>query len=150
MWGRMGRAAGVYGALSLVWWASIELAYTAIDCEDWDCLYSALASVLGITVAVLAVAWRALRLVKVQPAGRTATVAAVLVLLFVLTQWLGLRALDEWPDSVVAVLEFAPAGAVGAFVTDRGIARRYRALVLGAVVALVPLTFTWVMLTGTW
>ncbi|MFI6296985.1 hypothetical protein ACIBEJ_35710 [Nonomuraea sp. NPDC050790] len=139
MRGRWARAAGVYAALGLVWWASVELTYRAVGCDDWDCLPRMLGIQAAISVAALVAAGYLLRLVRVARPAATGWLGAGLVPLLALGQWL-LPWGDVVPDSVSAVTGFGVGGAVAAVVTERGLPRWLRALVLLVSAAAVPLT----------
>ncbi|MFI6740758.1 hypothetical protein ACIBI9_48220 [Nonomuraea sp. NPDC050451] len=145
MRGRMGRAAAVCAALGVLWWASVRLAWAGIGCEDWGCLAPAVGVVVMITLAVLAGSALVLERVDVRPGRRVALVAGGVLVVFRLAG----EALPSWTSSlahaVTAGAVFAGAGAVAAFVTEPGVARRWKVVTALGVVALVPaaLVVTW-------
>jgi hypothetical protein len=149
MWGRLGRAGAVYAALGVLWWASVELVYKGVGCEEWPCLYPMVGGQLAITGSVLVGAGYALRVTRVAPARRTALLAAGLFVSF----RLGYLFVSDWPGwvphSVATAAQFGAAGVVAAFTTDKQVRARYRAVALGATAAVVPLVFAWTVLTGT-
>ncbi|MBB5076227.1 hypothetical protein [Nonomuraea endophytica] len=148
MRGRWVRAAAVYAALGLVWWASVELIYQAVGCEEWGCLVTLLGTQAAVSAAVLVGAGYLLRLVNVARAAATGWLAAVLVALVLLGQWVLPVWTDTVPDSVSAVVAFGLSGAAAAVVTERGLPGWLRVLVLLVVGAAVPVTLAWVLATG--
>ncbi|MFC4009215.1 hypothetical protein ACFOY2_18420 [Nonomuraea purpurea] len=146
MWRRMGRAAAVSAVLGVLWWATVRLAWTGVGCEDWGCLAPAVGLVVVITLALLAGSALALERVDVRPGRRVTLVAAGVV---VVLRAVG-EALPSWTSSfahaVTAAATCAGAGTVAAFVTEAGVARRWKVVTALAVVALVPiaLVVSWV------
>ncbi|MEO3796377.1 hypothetical protein ABGB14_39790 [Nonomuraea sp. B10E15] len=138
MTGRVGRAAAVCAALGVLWWATVRLAWAGVGCDDWGCLVPAIGVVVLISLGLLAWSARALERVGVRPGRRVALAAAGVLVAFRLAG----ESLPSWTSSfahvVAAALAFGGAGAVGAFVTERGVARRWRVAAVLAVVALVP------------
>jgi hypothetical protein len=126
---RAARAAAVYAALGVLWWATARIGWTAIACEDWNCLPPALGTLLVITVGTFALSVVALNRVEVRPAFRVAWVTAAVLLLVRLAG----EVLPSWSSRfahvVTAAAAFAVAGAMAAFVTDREVARGRRLLV---------------------
>ncbi|SEG87309.1 hypothetical protein SAMN05444920_10657 [Nonomuraea solani] len=128
----------VCGALGVLWWATVRLAWAGVGCEDWGCLVPAVGSVVVISVALLAGSAFVLERVDVRPGRRVALVAAGVLLVF--------RAVGEtlpswtWPAAaaVTAAVTFAGAGALAAFVTETRVARRWKVLAGVGVLALVP------------
>ncbi|NUW42641.1 hypothetical protein [Nonomuraea rhodomycinica] len=142
---RVGRAAAVFAALGVLWWASVRMAWTAVGCDDWGCLAPVSGLVVLVTVAVLAGGGWALERVAVRPGRRTAAVAAgVLVSLGLLGQVLPSWA---WPPAhaVLSAAAFAAAGAAAAFLTAPEPPGRWKlALVLAlAVLPPVMLVLLW-------
>ncbi len=133
---RAGPAAVVSGVVGVAWWLASRLAWAAVGCGDWGCLPYTLGLQLVLALATLAGAAALLNSLEIRPGGRTALVAAsVLVAL-----WVAAKALPWWPPYRVAGLlatcgSFAAAGAVGAFVTDARVHPWWRFLLLAAVLA---------------
>ncbi|MER6511869.1 hypothetical protein ABT158_33985 [Nonomuraea sp. NPDC001636] len=136
MTGRIGRAAGVCGALGVLWWATARLAWAGVGCADWDCLAPALGTLLAISLVMLAGAAYVLERVDVRPARRAALVAAGAAVAF----WAAGKLLPSVPytaaQAVGAAVVFAGAGAVAAFVTGPGLALRWRVLIALALAGL--------------
>ena len=139
MTGRMVRAAVVCAALGVLWWATVRLAWTGVGCEEWGCLVPAVGIVVVITVALLAGFALVLERVGVRPGRRVALAAAGVLVVFRLTG----EALPSWTSefahAVTAALACAAAGGVAAFMTEVGVARRWRAVTALGLVALMPL-----------
>ncbi|MEU0570618.1 hypothetical protein ABZ297_35225 [Nonomuraea sp. NPDC005983] len=150
MVGRMGRAAGVYGALGVLWWASVRLTWLGIGCEDWGCLAPAVGALAVVTVTVLGAAAVALERVGVRPGRRVAVVAAGVLTVFRLVG----EVLPSWPSAyahaVAAAAAFAGAGAIAAFVTAAEVPKSRRVLAGVAVVALLPAAAVVVAWTAEW
>lgn len=141
MTGRMGRAAAVYAALGVLWWALTRVGWAAVGCDDWDCLVPAVGTYVLITAAVLGGAAPVLHRVDVRPGRRVALVAAGTLLAVraageAVPSWTG-----QLGHAVAAGAAFAGAGAVAAFVTDRELPRRWKVLAVLAVAGLAPVTF---------
>ncbi|MDP4501516.1 hypothetical protein [Nonomuraea turcica] len=138
MTGRMGRACAVCAALGMLWWATVRLAWAGVGCEDWGCLVPAVGVVVTISLALLAGAALVLERVDVRPGRRVALVAAGALVAFRLAG----ETLPSWTsqvaDAVAAGAAFAGAGAVAAFVTEAGVARRWKVAAAVALVALGP------------
>ncbi|WP_336210017.1 hypothetical protein [Nonomuraea sp. LPB2021202275-12-8] len=146
MAGRLGRCAGVYTALGLLWWATVHVLWRAMACGDWACLAPSTATLVLVTVAVLAGAAWALDRVGVGPARRVAAVAAGMLLILRLAG----EALPSWPatwaHAATAGVAFGVAGAFAALATAPGLAGKWRlATTLGAL-ALIPIapTVIWI------
>lgn len=141
----LGRVAAIYGSLGALWWVAMRATRRATHCSDWPCLYPTLSAYLVVTIVVLAAAVPLLALVAVTPARRVAVTAAAVLL--------AIRCFGEAVPSsrfqVVEVLRaglaFTAAGAVAAFLSTPGLARRWRVLGWLAVVALpvTALTLVW-------
>ncbi len=134
----MGRAAVVCAALGVLWWATVRVAWAGVGCADWGCLTPAVGVVVLISLGLLAGSAYALERVGVRPGRRVALAAAgVLVVLR-----LAAESLPSWPssvaDGVLAGAAFAGAGALAAFVTESGVARRWKVAAGLGVVALLP------------
>ncbi|MGW0803576.1 hypothetical protein [Nonomuraea sp. NPDC002799] len=138
MRGRMVRSAAVCGALGVFWWATVRMAWTGVGCADWGCLAPAVGMVVVITLVLLAGSALALERVDVRPGRRVVIVAAGVLIVF---RAVG-EALPSWTSSfahaVTAAVTCAGAGALAAFVTEAGVARRWKVVTTLAVVALVP------------
>ncbi|MGN9845362.1 hypothetical protein ACTMTI_45305 [Nonomuraea sp. H19] len=138
MTGRMGRAAVVCAVLGVLWWATVRLAWAGVGCEDWGCLVPAIGVVAVITLALFAGSVRVLERVDVRPGRRVALAAAGTLVVF---RAVG-EALPSWTSqfahAATAGVAFAGAGAVAAFVTQTGVARRWKVATALVLVALVP------------
>ncbi|MGI5287942.1 hypothetical protein ACQEVF_32015 [Nonomuraea polychroma] len=138
MTGRMGRAAAVCAALGVLWWATVRLAWAGVGCEDWGCLIPAVGMVVVISLALFAGAALALERVDVRPGRRVALAATGALVAFRLAG----EALPSWSsqmaDAVAAGAAFAGAGVVAAFVTETGVARRWKVTAAVVLVALAP------------
>ncbi|WP_433431658.1 hypothetical protein [Nonomuraea sp. CA-141351] len=138
MRGRMGRAAAVYAALGVLWWATVRLAWAGIGCEDWGCLAPAVGVVVVISLALVIGSAYVLERVDVRPGRRVALVATGVLVVFRLVG----EALPSWTSSfahaVTAGAVFAGAGAVAAFSTGPGVARRWKVVTALGMIALIP------------
>ncbi|MFI6504589.1 hypothetical protein [Nonomuraea typhae] len=148
MWGRWGRVVGVYAALGVVWWASVGLAYRAISCDGWECLYPMLGAQVAISVVLLAGAGVLLRLAGVTRAGPAAWTAGGLVMM----AEVGQRFVPVWPDGVPDVVRslaaFTTAALVAAVATERAVTLWARAALVLAAAAVLPLRLAWLVTTG--
>ncbi|MFC4123193.1 hypothetical protein [Nonomuraea zeae] len=137
----MGRAALTCAALGVLWWATVRLAWTGVGCEDWGCLVPAVGIVVVVTVVLFAGAAYALERVSVRPGRRVALAAAGVLVVFRLVG----EALPSWTSefahAVMAAVTFAGAGGLAAFLTEPGVARRWKTVTTLALVGLLPLAF---------
>ncbi|MCP2349425.1 hypothetical protein [Nonomuraea roseoviolacea] len=137
---RVVRAATVFAALGVLWWASVRVVWTAAGCDDWGCLAPVSGLVVLVTVAVLAGGGWALERVAVRPGRRTAVVAAgALVSLGLLGQVLPSWA---WPPAhaVLSATAFGAAGAAAAFLTAPEPRGRWKLALVLALAVLPPAT----------
>ncbi|MFB4282447.1 hypothetical protein ACBJ59_44630 [Nonomuraea sp. MTCD27] len=141
MRGRMGRAAVVCAALGVWWWATVRLAWSGVGCQEWGCLVPAVGVVVVISLALLAGIAFALERVGVRPGRRVALVAAGMLVVFRVAGESLPSSTSSLAHAAVAGAAFAVAGALGAFVTEAGVARRWRVAAWLGVAALVPVAF---------
>ncbi|MEV0201200.1 hypothetical protein [Nonomuraea sp. NPDC050691] len=145
---RVGRAAAVFAALGVLWWASVRMAWTAVGCDDWGCLAPVSGLAALVTAVVLAGGGWALDRVAVRPGRRTAGVAAgVLVSLALLGQVLPSWA---WPPAhaVLSATAFAAAGGVAAYLTAPEPPGRWKLALVLALAVLPPATLVLLWTTG--
>ncbi|NRQ36973.1 hypothetical protein HII36_34815 [Nonomuraea sp. NN258] len=140
---RMGRAAAVYAALGVLWWATVRLVWSAAGCADWGCLVPSVGALAAVTLVLLAGAAPVLDRVDVRPGRWAALVAAGALVAFAVAG----QALPSWTaraaHAVTAGLAFAVAGAVAAYVTGPGATRRRRVLTALGLAGLVPVAFVY-------
>ncbi|MFI7145607.1 hypothetical protein ACIBO2_11875 [Nonomuraea sp. NPDC050022] len=134
---RAARAAAVYAALGVLWWATARIGWTAVGCEAWNCLPPALGTLLVITVGTFALSAVVLNRVEVRPGFRVAFVTAAMLVVFRLAGEMLPSSSSRFTHVVMSAVAFAMAGAVAAFATDTEIAKRRRLPVSLGVPALV-------------
>lgn len=143
---RVGKVAGLYAALGLVWWVASGLAWPVVGCGDWGCLALAVGAQVVVTAAVLAAAVPLLARLEVSPHWRVATRAAAVLLVIRVAG----EALPSVPSRAVEVLAtltaFATAGTIAAFVTAQETPKRTRVVTGLGVLAVLPVAFAVVWL----
>ncbi|GAA3582341.1 hypothetical protein GCM10022419_074960 [Nonomuraea rosea] len=135
----MGRAALTCAALGVLWWATVRLAWTGVGCEEWGCLVPAVGIVAVITAVLVGGSAYLLERVDVRPGRRVALVTAGVLVVFRLVGESLPSWTSEFAHAVTAAVAFAGAGGLGAFLTEPGVARRWKALTALALVGLMPL-----------